>query len=116
MDDLKARTKRFALEIIRHCTGYPQRPEFQIITRQLMRAATSVGSNYRAACRAKPRADFICKLSTVEEEADESAYWLEMLNELDKKENAERHRLINEGYQLIAIMASSKKTARANAR
>jgi four helix bundle protein len=114
MNDLKARTKKFALEVIRHCEAYPSKSSFAIITRQLMRSATSVGANYRSACRAKSRADFVSKLSIVEEEADESAFWLEMLEELGGRQNQERSRLIGEAYQLVAIMVTSKKTARSN--
>jgi four helix bundle protein len=117
MNDLKARTKKFALDIIRLCSGFPRSDEFRIITRQLMRSATSVAANYRSACRGKSKADFINKLSTVEEEADESAFWLEILTELDGKENPDLKRLTNEACQneacqLVAIMVTSKKTAR----
>jgi four helix bundle protein len=73
MQDLKARTKKFALDVVRACVTCPKRNEVLISTRQLMRAATSVAANYRSACRGKSKADFINKLSIVEEEADESA-------------------------------------------
>jgi four helix bundle protein len=114
MNDLKARTKGFALDAIRVCGRFPGKPEFQIITRQLMRAATSVAANYRAACRAKSKADFVNKLSIVEEEADESMFWIEMLTELRQGNDAELSRLASEASQLTAIMVSSKKTARGN--
>jgi four helix bundle protein len=112
VNNLTARTKKFALDVIRLCAGFPHGMEFQIITRQLMRSATSVAANYRSACRGRSKADFINKLSTVEEEADESALWLEMLADLVKKENLELARLTDEANQLTAIMVSSKKTAR----
>jgi four helix bundle protein len=112
MNDLTVRTKKFALDVIRLCPVFPHGAEFQIITRQLMRSATSVAANYRSACRAKSKPDFINKLSIVEEEADESSLWLEMLAELAKKENAELARLTKEAGELVAIMVSSKKTAR----
>jgi four helix bundle protein len=112
MNDLKGRTKKFALDVIRLCAQFPKSPEFQIITRQLMRSASSVAANYRAACRGKSKADFISKLSTVEEEANESLLWLEMLTELSQERNPELGRLENEAGQLVAIMVSSKKTAR----
>jgi four helix bundle protein len=67
MNDLKDRTKKFALDVIRLCTLFPKSPEFQIITRQLMRSGTSVAANYRSACRGKSKADFIHELSIVEE-------------------------------------------------
>jgi four helix bundle protein len=112
MNDLKERTKKFALDVLRHCEVYPNKPAFLVLTRQLMRAATSVGANYRAACRAKSKADFISKISTVEEEADESAFWLEMLGDLHGRSDAERTRLTDEAYQLVAIRVKSRKTAR----
>jgi len=116
MSDLKERTKRFALDVVRHCETYPNKPAFLILTRQLMRAATSVGANYRAACRAKSKADFVSKISTVEEEADESAFWLEMLDDLHGRKDAKRERLTDEACQLVAIMVKSRKTARGNNR
>ena len=112
MSDLKVRTKKFGLDVIRLCASIPHGMEFQIITRQLMRSATSVAANYRSACRAKSKPDFINKLSILEEEADESSLWLEMLAELVKRENAELSRLTKEAGELVAIMVSSKKTAR----
>jgi len=114
MNDLKARTRSFALEVIRLCSGLPHKEELTIISRQLMRAATSVAANYRAACRAKSKADFINKLSMVEEEADESAFWLELLAELRPKGDPMLARLLDESSQLVAIMVASKKTARGN--
>ena len=115
MNDLKVRTKKFALDVIKLCSSLPSKVEFQIISRQLLRAATSVASNYRAACRGKSRADFINKLGIVEEEADESAFWMEMLSELGLHSNPELERLLDEANQLTKIMVSSKKTARASA-
>ena len=112
MNDLKSRTKQFALDVIRLTSGLPHRLELQIISRQLIRPATSVAANYRSACRGKSKADFINKLSIVEEEADESALWLELLSDLSAGENATLQRLLDEAGQLTAIMVSSKKTAR----
>jgi four helix bundle protein len=112
MNDLKDRTKQFATDVIRFCSTLPKRQEISIISRQLMRSATSVGANYRSACRAKSKADFIAKLSIVEEEADESLYWMELLGELSAGHENELSRLMNEANQLVAIMVSSKKTAR----
>ena len=112
MQDLKARTKRFALDVIRFCRTLPRGDEFTIIKRQLIRASTSVAANYRASQRAKSKADFISKLGTVEEEADESLFWLECLNELAMRENAELDRLLRETDELVAIFVSSRRTAR----
>lgn len=111
-NDLKERTQRFALGILHHCSALPARPDIHVISRQLMRAGTSVGANYRAACRSKSKADLINKLAIVEAEADESGYWLELLEHLIKTENAELLRLKSEASQLVAIMVQSKKTAR----
>src|ERR1043166_3581214 len=79
--DLKKRTKRFALDIIRFVEGLPAGMTCEVLGRQLLCAETSVGANYRAACRAKSTADFISKLGNVEEEADECGYWMELLVE-----------------------------------
>src|SRR3989338_9132296 len=113
--DLQARTKRFALDTIRLCAGMPQSPECRVITQQLIRAACSVGANYRAACRAQSRAAFIAKLSIVEEEADETLYWMGLLEELIGEVHHELSRLKEEAGELTAMTVASKKTARANA-
>jgi four helix bundle protein len=112
MQVLKARTKNFALAVILCCRDLPRGDEFQIIRRQLIRSATSVASNYRAAQRGKSKADFISKLGTAEEEADESLLWLECLDELATREHAELKRLLKEADELVAILTSSRKTAR----
>ena len=118
--DLRARTKRFALDVVRLCMSLPKTREMGVFTGQLMRSATSVGANYRSANRARSKADFVNKISIVEEEADESVYWLEMIEELDEvtgrklsaKARQEVERLKTEGGELTAIMVSSRKTAR----
>ncbi len=110
-NDLKERTRKFALDVIRLCAGLPQTQVMRIISGQLIRAATSVAANYRAACRGKSRADFINKLSTVEEEADESGFWLGILQDLSVKD-PDLPRFMDEANQLTAIMVSSKKTVR----
>ncbi len=110
--ELLARTKRFALDVVRLCSALPKRPELQMMSRQLMRSATSVGANYRAACRAKSRADFVNKLAIVEEEADETLYWLELIGEVSGAKNVDVSRLREEASQLVAIVVASKKTAR----
>ena len=80
-DDLKNRTKRFALRILRLAAALPNTIEGKAIKGQLVRAGTSVGANYRASCRARSRAEFVAKIGTVEEESDESAFWLEIIIE-----------------------------------
>ena len=112
MQDLKERTKKFAIDVIRFCSSLPKKQEFFIISKQLIKCSTSVGANYRSACRAKSNKDFISKLSIVEEEADESLYWMELLEELGLNNNDEFQRLKNESDQLVSIIVASKKTAR----
>ena len=85
---------------------------FRIISGQLIRCATSVGANYRAACRAKSNADFINKLKIVEEETDESVYFFELLKELDNKNEILIYKLMKEGNELLSIFVASIKTAR----
>ena len=112
MNDLKARTKKFALDVILYSRKLPRGDEFTIIKRQLIRSATSTAANYRAAQRAKSKADFVSKLGTTEEEADESLFWLECLVELATNKHPELQRLLNEANELTAIFVTSRKRAR----
>ena len=80
-DDLKKRTKQFALRILRLVAALPNTVQGRAIAGQLVRAGTAVAANYRAACRGRSKAEFIAKLGTVEEEADESAFWMELIIE-----------------------------------
>jgi four helix bundle protein len=112
--DLKDRTKKFAIDVIRFCMRLPREQEFRVIGRQLIRCASSVGANYRAASRARSKPDFIAKLGIVEEEADEVCYWLEILEGLGMTEAKEIDPLKSEANELISIIIASKKTARAN--
>ena len=112
MQDLIARTKSFALDVIRYCRTLPRDDEFNILRRQLIRSATSTAANYRSAQRAKSKPDFISKLGTTEEEADESLLWLECLDELSTREHPELKRLLKEADELVAILTASRKTAR----
>lgn len=112
--DMKKRTKEFAKRIVMFCRMLPEDREGRLIGNQLFRCGTSVGSNYRASCRARSRAEFIAKLGIVEEEADESVFWLEMLKELKIAEGKELEWLINEANEILAIVIASIKTARKN--
>jgi len=112
MRDLQQRTKRFALEVIIFSRTLPRGDEYVIIRRQLIRSATSLAANYRATQRAKSKADFVSKLGTVEEEADESLFWLECLAELATTENIELKRLLKEADELVAILVAARKRAR----
>jgi four helix bundle protein len=109
---MKKRTKQFALRVIQCTETLPKTQTANVIGRQLLRSGTSVGANYRAACRAKSSADFIAKMGIVEEETDESAYWMELLIETNLVEASHLADLLNEANQLTAITVASIKTAR----
>jgi four helix bundle protein len=110
--DLKQRTKEFALRIIRLVESLPRGKVTDVIGTQLLRSGTSVGANYRSACRAKSTADFISKMGTVEEEAEESIYWMELLIESGLISKDRVDELLDEADQIVAITVSSIKTAR----
>lgn len=112
MQDLKVRTKTFALDVIRYTRKRPRGDEFMIIKRQLIRSATSTAANYRAAQRARSKADFISKLGTTEEEADETLFWLECLADLATREHAELKRLLKKADESVAVLVASRKRAR----
>ena len=111
-EDLKQRTKEFALRIIKLVEALPRGRTADVIGRQLLRSGISVGANYRAACRAKSTADFISKMGTVEEETDESLYWMELLIEAEIVESVKLESLMNEADELLAITVASINTAR----
>lgn len=113
-DNLKERTRQFALAMIRLVEELPRTRTAEVIGRQLLRCGTSVGANYRAACRARSRADFIAKMGIVEEEADESAYWLSLLVDAGILSHEQAEPLADEADQLVAIVVSSINTARRN--
>ena len=115
-DDLKDRTKAFALRVIKLVQSLPSTPLAKHIGGQLLRCGTSVAANYRAACRGKSRADFIAKMGIVEEEADESAFWMEMLVETNLTKVDLVGDLLNEANQLVGIFVSSINTARGRKR
>jgi four helix bundle protein len=110
--ELKQRTKSFALRVIKLIESLPNTKTADVIGRQLLRSATSVGANYRAACRARSNADFISKMGMVEEEADESLYWLELLIGCGLVTEKKLNELMKEGDELLAITITSIKTAR----
>lgn len=112
--DLKNRTKTYALHIIRLYQGLPKSGEAQVIGKQILRSGTSVGAQYREACRAKSPADFINKMEGSLQELDETGYWLELLSE-SKIVSAERLvDLKKENDELTAIFVASVKTAKKN--
>lgn len=114
--DFQRRTFEFGIRVIRLIETLPKTEAAGVIRKQLLRSATAVGANYRAAARARSRADFVAKMGIVEEECDESLYWLEMLIELKLLDDERSKDLREEADQLLAIVVSSIKTARANAR
>jgi len=111
-EELKKRTKQFALQAIRLVEALPRTRAAEVIGNQLLRSATSVAANYRAACRARSQADFIHKLGLVEEEADESLFWLELMVEANLLPATAVQELIREANELTAIFVSSRKTAK----
>jgi four helix bundle protein len=110
--EFKNRTKQIALRVIRPVESLPNTNSAQTIGKQLLRSATSVGANYRAACRGKSTADILHKLAIVEEEADESLYWLELLIESNIVSENKLSALINDINQIVAVTVSSIKTLR----
>jgi len=111
--EFKKRTKEIALRIIKLVDSLPPASSAQIIGKQLLRSGTSVGANYRAACRAKSSADLIHKLSIVEEEADECLYWLELLNDSGIVAEKKLSKLYSDVNEILAMTVSSIKTMRA---
>jgi four helix bundle protein len=111
--EFKNRTKGLALRVIDLVDGLPSRKSADVMGRQLLRSATSVGANYRAACRARSVADMISKLGVVEEEADESLYWMELLIEAKLLQEAQLKDVMKEADEILAMTVASIKTLRA---
>ena len=111
-NQLKDRTKKFALRIITLVESLPENKTTRVIGNQILRSGTSVGANYRAACRAKSTPDFINKLKIVEEEADETLYWLELLVEAKIVKEDRLLELMKENNELIAIFVSAIKSTK----
>ena len=110
-EDLKDRTKQFALRVIKLVGALPKNVEGRAIANQLVRSGTSVAANYRSACRARSRTEFIAKLGVVLEEADESLLWLELVVAAKLLPTGRVDRLLKEANELVAIMAASRKSA-----
>lgn len=114
-DDLRERTFQFGIRCIKVAEALPKnRAIAEILARQLMRCGTSVGANYRAAARARSRAEFISKLGTVEEECDETLYWFDVIAELGLMKPPLLTAIRQEANELLAITITSIKTARTN--
>ena len=117
VQDLKTRTKKFAIDCGRLCRNFPHSREYNAYVNQLIRCSSSVGANYRASQRAKSTADFINKLKIVEEEVDESNFFLDLLKEVTKLEDKETllfDPLLKESKELLAIIIASIKKKREN--
>jgi four helix bundle protein len=108
----KHRTRNFGLQAIALVESLPRSRTADVLGRQLLRCATSVGANYRAACRGKSAADVLAKLAIVEEEADESMYWMEMLVDSGALRNGQAEKLLGEADEIIAMTVASIKTLR----
>ena len=111
-EEMKDRTKQLALTIIRLCRTLPGSQEARIISRQLLRSATSVAANYRAVCRARSTADFISKLGLILEEADETLFWLELLVDAGITSKQQIYAPLDEANQLVSIFAASLRTVK----
>ena len=109
---LQSRTKNFALRVFKMVEKLPKSKGVEVIIYQLIKASTSVAANYRAACRAKSRADFINKLKIVEEESDESLFWLEFIADLNLMDFKLLENLLKEANELVAIFTAAVKTSK----
>jgi len=113
-EELKERTKKFALMIIKLVEELPDTLAGRTIGKQIIRSGTSVAANYRTACRARSNADFISKITIVEEECDETLFWLELIGEANLLKKERLHVIVIEADELTAIFTASGKTARLN--
>jgi four helix bundle protein len=111
-EEFKKRTKQFAIRVIRLVDSLPNKQSGRVIASQLLRAGTSVGANYRSACRARSSAEFCAKMGVVEEEADESIYWMELLIESGMVKERLLKNLLQEANEIVAMVVASITTAR----
>jgi four helix bundle protein len=111
-EQLRDRTKAFALRVIRLYRSLPYKTDTQVLGKQLLRYGTSVAANYRAVCRSRSKAEFIAKMGVVVEEADEAILWLELMAESGIVSAAKTESLLREANELTAIFAASQRTAR----
>jgi four helix bundle protein len=113
-EQLRDRTKKFAVRIVRLFQALPKSTEAQVMGKKLLRSGTSVAANYRAVCRARSKAEFIARIGVVAEEADESVLWLELLEETQILTSRQLEEISTEARELAAIFSASVKTARNN--
>ena len=115
-EEMKQRTKAFALRIIRLIQSLPKGDVADVIGRQLLKSGTSVGANYRASCRSRSDGDFLARMGVVEEEADESLYWMELMTEVKLVKEAQLANLMKEADEILSIVVASINTVRARLR
>jgi four helix bundle protein len=113
-EELRQRTKTFANRIVKLFRALPRTGEAEVIGKQLLRAGTSIGANYRAACRGRSRAEFASKLGIVVEEADATIYWLELLADNSILPPKQLEELLREAHELTAIFTATRQTTRLN--
>jgi four helix bundle protein len=113
-EEMKKRTKLFALRVVRLASAFPRSRAGDVIGRQLIKSGTSVAANYRASCMARSRAEFIAKLGVVQEEADEAVFWIDFAVDAELAKRTLVEDLIQEGKEILSIIVASKKTARAH--
>jgi four helix bundle protein len=111
-EELRQRTKAFALRIIKLYRALPNREDARVLGRQFLRSGTAVAANYRSACRARSRADFVSKIGIALEEADETALWLELLIDADIVKRERLEDLLTEATELVRILQASRNTAK----
>lgn len=109
---LKSRTKSFAVRIVTLFRSLPRSPDAQTLGKQLLRSGTSVAANYRSVCRSRSRAEFIARMGIVMEEADETAFWLELLSETGVVNAKRSENLLKEANELVAIFGASLRTSK----
>ena len=114
--ELRKRTKAFALRILRLFRSLPKTTDAQVLGKQLLRSGTSIGANYRSAGRARSKAEFVSKIGVVLEESDETVFWLELLYESEILKPELLHDLLREANELTAIFSTAQQTARSHIR
>jgi four helix bundle protein len=114
--ELKARTRSFALRVLKLSQALPKTRSADVVARQMFRSATSVAANYRAACPARSRAEFVAKLGIVQEEADETLFWIEFADEAGWIKTARIEGLLKGCNEMLAIVVASRKTAKSSAK
>jgi len=111
-EQLRDRTKAFAVRVVRVYRTLPYKADAQVLGKQLLRCGASVAANYRAACRARSKAEWIAKIGIVVEEADESVFWLEMLSDCEIVSGARLKELTAEAHEMSALFTASQRTGR----